>query len=154
MQTSMEITWRKRRTHHPNYHSWQGAKWHREWRIPPVSLRSYGCSGRGSRVYSTVKVDRQELVLVIPVSVEVSRDLKISIVTKGKEKKQGGKVMKKKNERRKHTQEKHNTFILYHFSWQGSKPGSFVRWFRKLLFCQNQWVSYFWGHVTDYITYC
>lgn len=52
-----------------------------------MSLRSYGFPGGGSRVYSMVKVDREELVLVIPVSVEVSRDLKISIVIKGKEKK-------------------------------------------------------------------
>lgn len=34
-----------------------------------------------------VKADRKELVLVIPVSVEVGRDLKITTVTKGKEKK-------------------------------------------------------------------
>ena len=48
----------------------------------------------------------------------------------------------KKKKRKKHTQEKHNTFILHHFSWLGSKlrkkAGSFVRWSRKLLFCQNQ----------------
>ena len=39
-----------------------------------------------------VKADGEELVLVIPVSVEVSRDLKISIVTKGKEKKTRGEM--------------------------------------------------------------
>lgn len=52
-----------------------------------MSLRSEGFPEGGSRIYSTVKADGEELVLVIPVSVEVSRDLKISTVTKGKEKK-------------------------------------------------------------------
>lgn len=51
-------------------------------------------------------------------------------------------MKKKKKQEKKHTQEKHSTLIWYHFSWLGSKlrekGGSFVRWSRKLLFCQNQ----------------
>lgn len=70
---------------------------------PPVSLRSYGFPGGGSRVYSMVKVDGEELVLAIPVSVEASRDLKISIVTKGKEKKTRWESNEKKREKKTYT---------------------------------------------------
>ena len=86
-----------------------------------MSLRSYGCPGRGSRVYSTVKVDGQELVSVIPVSVEVSRDLKISIVTKGKEKKQGGKVIKKTREENIHRKSTIHSYCTTSVGWEANQ---------------------------------